>query len=956
MSVWRGTSVIAIAILLAALLAAGFFIAAPLADPVDIVGPPLVLNYSERTEFAAWILFIAGTMVAGWLLAWTGRDARSFGVAGRLGGIFALGLVSAPMAGLRPDLMLPLAILYAGIFFWGSRAARSRNLAIAGLVAVAIGNTELLLALLWDRPLTILGMVVLLAIVLGITRGPSGAGWRRWLVEWGVPVCLAGLLGMYGPERRLLAALGALAFGLGSAVRPSGPSCFSSPGWVAALVAWGLANAMGSWRGDVLSSAGALLGGAGWAAYFWAVGTAESARFRLQIAAAIAGAWLALLAMSRSMANPWPAFVTILVLVTIWRTPRARRWRFGIVLAGLAFAFPPSPYPSPILDPFHDGVVLSSLWEYESGRTLHDQVVCLRGFEFFSTWMVHRLGGYSLWAYLHVPRLFDATPMVGAALVAWLWTRSLTWSLATGLAISLAGDPDSRLGIHFWLAALALWALASRARWAWLTFAGVTAMTSQLGFDVFVPTLVAGTAALLLSPPRRRGPAFLVGTILLVMLGLTTWQGSGSTLAYWQNLLEYSRNMPPYYGLPLPWSTPQWRPRLIAAMVVGGVWAAGGLLAYPRASEGRRRRWAFLLAQYVLMMGRAIGRSDGTHLFAILYPAILLGSLELFELSRRLRHAGIGRTLLRPGPIGALAALLAAALTPNLVYLPWDLAERYWRQWQQPFEWPKPDPEVVRRVAPEEFLFEWNDGMSYFRNRRHNPTRHAITFEICSPAEQRRSIADLEQHPPKLLIWDAARVDDIPETVRVYVLADYLLARFGPEPSGRFLLPRNGPVTLSPIPDAYFLPIYLKHLPRAWGERRADALEAKRRAKKIVAPWNFSPPRRPSDGPTWECEGTISTEEWNYLCVRLAGEPRSARAELWLAASKNEWEVRAPISWELATDGDEHSYVIPLGPLPAWRWHGRIAGLRLVIESAGAEPPKAELWQIDEGRPDPPSR
>ena len=180
-------------------------------------------------------------------------------------------------------------------------------------------------------------------------------------------------------------------------------------------------------------------------------------------------------------------------------------WAFA--LAGvLMLAFLPR-RPQTTLDPFHDGQILSAVWEFESGRPLFTEVFPLRTYEFFLIWLSRRFLDPSLASFFIAKHLLDALPIAGVCLLSFAWTRSLAWSFATALAAATFAGMNSRMGLSFLGCALGVAVFRSRSplHLGWLAVGGWLA--ALLGFDVVIPFVAPSVLTLLiLGPPGRSQP------------------------------------------------------------------------------------------------------------------------------------------------------------------------------------------------------------------------------------------------------------------------------------------------------------------------------------------------------------------------------------------------------------------------------------------------------------------
>src|SRR5262249_44792566 len=112
--------------------------------------------------------------------------------------------------------------------------------------------------------------------------------------------------------------------------------------------------------------------------------------------------------------RPW---FGVLVCGATWFVARRRpapraRARSAWAIAGVSLlAHLPGPPATPTLDAFHDGQILSAVWEFEQGRTLFAEVFPLRNYEFFYTWLTRRLLEPSIANYFMTQRATEFLPV-----------------------------------------------------------------------------------------------------------------------------------------------------------------------------------------------------------------------------------------------------------------------------------------------------------------------------------------------------------------------------------------------------------------------------------------------------------------------------------------------------------------------------------------------------------------
>ena len=344
-----------------------------------------------------------------------------------------------------------------------------------------------------------------------------------------------------------------------------------------------------------------------------------------------------------NLSRPWfGALIAGSALVMVVTRPRPC-WRpvGAFALAGvLMLAILPGP-PDTTIDPFHHGQILESVWEFESGRPLYSEVFPLRSFEFFLTWLARRVAKPTLANFFITDHLLDSLPMAGVCLLTFAWTRSLPWSFATALGAATYPPTSGRMGLPLLAAALGIAVFRSRRRrnLAWIAIGGWVA--ALLGFDILIPLIGASLLTIAIAgPPRpshgrgasvptttrivleRLGAAvlLLLATMVPFLFILALWQGERAAFAYCWLLIDNARNLPAFYGLPLPWNDLGARLLITSGLVLIGSWVAVGTRAWPYLDGSRRRIWLFLVVIYVLIAHRGHGRSDVAHLLILIYP------------------------------------------------------------------------------------------------------------------------------------------------------------------------------------------------------------------------------------------------------------------------------------------------------------------------------------------------
>jgi len=676
--------------------------------------------------------------------------------------------------------------------------------------------------------------------------------------------------------------------------------------------------------------------------------------------------------------KPWWGAVTAILALALLLARPARRWRTTLAAmfaVALGFALLPAGVARGI-DPFHDGQILSAVWEFETGRTLYAEVFPLRSFEFFVAWLFRQMLRPNVDAFFFGMGLLSFLPIGGACLLVFAWTRSLVWGFATGLVVATWPVLSGRMGVHLWMAAVAILVFRSRSRAALLWLPAASCMAGLLGFDVFVSFVCGITAAFLLAGPLpRREFATLRGAIAarLIAAGLAAaalvasfsllvfiWQGQAAVAAYFELLLDNVRTYAAQSGLPLPWSEEWLRRSLVAAMVVIGLWTGWGVVAWRRLSRSRRAAWAFLLVQFVLLANRGLARSDDPHLDAVVFPSIAMSSLGLFELLRWLRRSGVRWLVGDIRTVAFAAAALACWLTPHGHITPRQFLEYAIACGGMSRE-PPASAFIGKRVATAEYLWEVENAMLNYENKRHNPTRQGLAYCISSPREQRVTIAALERRPPKLIAWQhRSGSNGIPNPLRFYVISDFVYRHYRPVENTWFLDPA-GPdwVGDEHVPESVLGTLPLGLLPRRWGDDGARWLLDRRVASQILAEWQIAVARNAQASKTsvvesaaWELAASIPSREFNCLKVdltcRSTDDAAACDAVLEFAPAAEDFEEKSAVTFRVTADGCCRSYLIPIGCSPGWSWRPAIDRLRLrVPDSCQLARPQAELWRVD---------
>jgi hypothetical protein len=989
-------SLIVAGAILAGLLAA-FAVArwVPLNDPVDVVGVPLLTGYSERVEQASFYTYILTTLLlAGTLSRLRIVERIPCSVLAPAGALALLVPSCLPAWSTWPS-TLPAACLtgvlaYLVGSFWVARgwdAGRCSSLALAvALLVWGVGFPQLPMILVSEWRYVTGAVLVVLTARAFYRRLP--AFHRAERVDW--RHAAAALLVTFGTmitnayEFRF-ATIGALGFLLGRYAGRSrrGLSALGGPAWlvyVASLVlSFSLAHQWSFLR--PVRTVLAVAGGAGGVAVL-TLALPSGLRLRRERFGTEAGweRWFPYLAVGglvlANLAHPWFAAMIAGSALVIAAKRLHRVWRTAAALAlavVLMLAFLPGP-PNTTIDSFHDGQVLGNVWEFESGRPLYTEVFPLRSYEFFLTWLARRVAKPALANFFIANRILDSLPIAGVFLLTFAWTRSLPWSFATALAAATYPPTSSRMALPLLAAAVEIAVFRSRRRLSLAWIAVAAWLAALLGFDVLIPLVGSSVLTIAIAGPPGRARAgeasirsprrmafarlsaaalLLLGCIVPFLLMLALWQGERAVFAYCWLLVDNARNLPAFYGLPLPWGDFDSCLLMTSGLMIVGTWAASGVLSWPFRGDSRRSIWLCLLVSYVLIAHRALGRSDPAHLSILIYTNLVFGSLLLFEGLRYLAHRGILSPLLNR-PVFAFAAMVAACgLGLHRGYDPRDVVRWVREVSARPIREAPLSPFVLERVGPRDYLWEMEGGMLNYRYQRHNPTRHSIAYTICSPAEQRIAIEALRSHPPRLIAWMyMSGSNGIPNPLRYYLLAAYVYRHYRP-----FM--RDGAPYLEPSPAGWtgqvdLEPPFLGSLPLGrlalrWGKDRTAGLSGRVRKRQTLDSW------REQQARVWESEGSIDSRLFNYLKLDLAcrmppgSSPCVVEAILEFAPPGRGYEEDSRVTFDVIPDGAVRPYLIPIGCSPGWSWRPGIARIRLSIPAADqVSPPRGQCWQIDE--------
>ena len=1006
---------------------------APLHDRIEVVGAPLLRGYSEANEQFGFYAFWLCTLLLPLLLHRLFANRLSSNLVLVVGAIALLGIVLPPwmlnMQWLRRPLNLPLVTFVGCAGFlagcWANHAGRLRqHLWLPGLVLWCLGFPKFVMLLVGD-PRLLAGAAVV-ALVIGWIykrsdwRPPQGLGF--W-VAVGVVACSITI----EPWRNVdVSIIGFLCTVIGLSARTNGRfakivthPCYLVFVGVLTVCVYSLRHYVPYdwWKPSLHVGAGV---GAG------LIMTDVILRHdRLQfdrVFARFPAKWLVALSLLAILTLPfvqfWLGVMTITVAGLAIAGSRKRRPGFlaGCVVSGLLFLFtlPTGKAVPSLLDVLHDGSVLSAVWEFESGRELFSEVFPLRTYQFFVCWLGRDFLPHTLQAYHFSLKLMAGLPFAAVALMTFVWSRSLLWSFATGLAFSSMYSVrlmDSRQAMHMLVAAVAIEILRSRDRRVWLLLFLPAFVATFVGYDCLLPLLAATLAATFVVPeiePRtnrsvvtlrsrllkkgsdplegvennakpdpRRGsdplsnrlltPAVLgLVQVVPVTVFLIVWQSGDSAVAYWSMLVEYVRNYASASGRPIAWGSAADRYMMMCCITVIAIWTSVGSIAWSRLSDRYRRLLTFVVIHYVLLLHRGIGRSYTDYWIELVSVTFVLGSLGLYELLRALRQAGL-RSVWTNWQVMALCAI---AVYSRQTYLgprpPWETVRAIGWLEAEEINSLQRDEFVTETVAKNETLWGFEYAITNYAHRRHSPTRHPLAMCIVSPEEQRRVVEEFEKNPPRLIQWqydprspEMKGTDGVPRTLRYYVISQYLFQNYQPM---WFIRPRYQFGFLEPAwngkidyPNELKARMNLGRLPLAWGQDRIPIMSDRIIQTKPIASWRSENSGKRAS--RWQASDDMQSRVFNYLKIIAAVEKTAALSSDTTSMSlelavRGQFETETRVSFDVVCDGNPRTYLVPIGCNPAWSWRPSIKRIRLEVP-AGQQfmKPDVELWQVDDLRP-----
>ncbi|MEK9138501.1 MAG: hypothetical protein AAB393_15360, partial [Bacteroidota bacterium] len=304
------------------------------------------------------------------------------------------------------------------------------------------------------------------------------------------------------------------------------------------------------------------------------------------------------------------------------------------------------------LDAFHDGYNLTCAWAFESGCKLYTEILPIRSYQFFVTWLSRRVLPQTVDAYLLTFSVLQLLPIIGAFALSMAWTRGrVWWSVSTAIVVMALSILDSRQAIHLLLAAMMLNALHQDRHATWWLIGFGSVLAGGCGFDTLCPLAVANTVTLFCVPSSERfaeppplwrrvlrATQAVVLAIVPFSLVIGVWQGPQAAAEHWLVLRDFAAHFNAFSGLPFEWHDQLTRFQVGLGLMVLTIWVSGGVVRWKMMPPARRRAWLFLMIQFGFLLHRGVGRSDLAHLQDVMIPSLVLLSLSLFECVKILRH------------------------------------------------------------------------------------------------------------------------------------------------------------------------------------------------------------------------------------------------------------------------------------------------------------------------------
>jgi len=970
-------------------------------DPPGVVGQPVIDGYSERSEQLAWFFFWSAPFLVSMAVSVGLRYASvQFTRRAGLAILLATPAVTAVSDHMNHELwvLVTVVVTAATVGLWLSRSEVART-----HQQWELGLWGMVLLCLMDRHYGYLWSIfqvpeVLAAALIGLLAfGYALYRRRRWrealarcwqairLSEWTSAVLLLTSMLMLTTAELTVFPLIALVW---CAVR-SGTKCQAVNGfmvsikWLCIVLCVIVTATWANWNFTYQFGPGSvlllfILAAATTVMLFrreqWLEKRADSVNSLLLSRKPLTLIVAAGTAIPLVLLSWWTALVTgIIVLAGRFRRspPQFAQALFAAVGLLVAFVCRLSLQKSNV-DPFHDGQILSAVWEFESGRMLYSEVFPLRSFEFFVAWLGRMFLPQTFEAYRGFYDLFRFLPLAGGLLFGFVWTRSLIWGLAVGLAIGTQ-PMFARQGALLILAAVTLEILRSDHRRHWLLLGIPGFLCCLYGFDAIGSVGVAAIGSVFLSAEwRNPGVAsvlkfmavrglrdtfiVLLSFVLPFSLLLAVFIEPQALANYWALFADNARHLNAFYGIPVSIDALVNYRGVMVMFVLLVLWNAVYGSVHSRMSESKRRKWVFVSLFVLLASLRAVGRSDVGHFDCVIYPAVLLAVLSLFEFTCLVRHLGLRNTFTNRSVVAGAISVIAAWNIPHIAGNPFLLYSQYQSLSAMEMTDLGVDRYVQDTLEEDAWLWPVENGISNYANQRHNPTRHAIAFTISSPREQRNTVVSLKENPPQLIEWPSAGGSSI-TPLRYYIISQYLYRAYRPAQKGGFLVPNiDSGQDPEIMPHVSHMKIDMGHLPWAWGERRLAQIDHAVEVSQSVLTEKVVGLSGSEMPVSWNIELPPEVRQFNYLVLRIAYRETHSQLSVWsrmtvhLLPGDSASEDTAVATFMVRPDGRQHEYMIPIGCSPDWSWQANGCRLMIGSESSNVDVSHSRLLSIDEMR------
>jgi len=938
---------------------------APFSDPIDIIGLPLILGYSESTEQRLVLAFVCVSFLSAFsihrlivLLDRTGSKRwcdRICAVVGTVGLVFWITLPFWPRAygvsllwclgyivtiiasrvvpRLRsvpeswcfgvaigtavlvsgqyyveshsPSVTLPILLLIAAtVLEWGIQGFRISN-SVSPISVVRIGVVFSLFLLCFGNQSV--------AVFVGLTVFAFISTRRvlRWNVEERFLLLSTFLIGLIAvPEALDFQVFESLMFGI-------------LLGWLAEFTFDGLIDK--DWISDPSARTISLL-----------------------------AIWTIPIVLHSTFHPVWLMVATLLVLAI----DRLRNQKLRIALAVILFAscfLHLDVYPDrrPV-DPLHDGQIISAVWQWKQGEILFDEVFPLRLTEFtyfatFDPWIGDSRTNYVIaWQIL----LFFG-PLGVFALVLGM-TESISWSWVTALFVGALFPFEYRVGTCMLLLGIAAYFFRTPSlRAIPLFLVGIASM--WLGYDAWGTVMGAIGAAMLVTPPGERIIPLLWTNVLKLCLyacvtigvfvvTLAVWQGWRAVQAYFSLFLEYAKEYPAFYGYPAFRSFSELQSTLIPigiALACGCAWI---IYFWREMSLVRRRHMVILMFSTMLFAHRAMSRSDFEHLRTLWYPLAVFVMVSIYWLMEFARGQQRQLSVLRPF-FGLTVLVMAVHVYNGPAFPPLT-----WLGDSNPehqLHWPPANADIASRLDSNDAVWEIQYGMWPFIYHRINPTRHSLAYCMGWPKETNRALRAMEEHPPKVVAFKPTTgIDHIPSVLWNPAITQFLYEHYRPVRQSDFLEPSpNRWREWSKEYEDFSIDFHLRELPVRWG-RSLDHFSDRIEEKQAIEDRSATVREGDLFSVTFHVD-RIPTPRDHFLIHSslVALSDKKPLIIIEFAGADGEFDEASKI--ELNGGPGDGAYLIPVGLNPAWSWRDRISAIKISFASCDSfSIDRAELWKL----------